>query len=90
MYAMLVTDGLDFLSSCNGYYSAPAWTSMKRTAQPKRISRQASSGSYATLERQTQTSPIDGGTLIFYRLPGGALAGEPPAGLTLDIEGTSS
>ena len=47
----------------------------------------SSVGTYATLERQTQTSPIGGSTLIFYELPSGALAGEPPAGLTLDIEG---
>lgn len=47
----------------------------------------SSVGTYATLERQTQTNPIDGGTLIFYELPGGALAGEPPAGLTLDLVG---
>lgn len=47
----------------------------------------SSAGTYATLEGQTQTSPIDGSALIFYERPSGALAGEPPAGLTLDIEG---
>lgn len=44
-------------------------------------------GTYATLARQTATNPFDGGTLLLYELPGDALAGMPPAGLTLDIPG---
>ncbi len=43
-------------------------------------------GTYATLERQTDTNPF-GGTLLLYELPGDALAGVPPAGLTLDVPG---
>ena len=42
---------------------------------------------YATLERQTDTNPFGGGTLLLYKLPGDSLAGLPPGGLTLDIPG---
>lgn len=44
-------------------------------------------GTYATLERETEISPVDGSPIIYYEVSTGPLAGVPAAGLTLDIAG---